>query len=145
MCPNVDWEQVLKEHKERVEKETSERIKRLKRQEEKRKSLALYTECKTFLESNEQNWEKRRYEREQEQRRKNRLLVAEKKHEELKERLKQMRLEEELNEKMNLLPEPEREKLITEENLERRKEIAETRKSLWKLRNKENKYKKSSD
>ena len=45
---------------------------------------------------------------------------------------------------MNLLPEPERERLIREENLERRKEIGETKKSLWKLRTKENKFKTSS-
>jgi len=118
---NVDWEKVLKEHKERVEKETYERISKLKKHEAKHKSWALYTECKTFLESNEKNWEKRRYEREKEQKRKCRLFVAEKKREELKEKLKLRRLEENLNEKMNLLPEPERERLIREENLERRK------------------------
>ena len=40
---NVDWEKVLTEHKERVEKETSERIRKLEKQEAKHKSWALYT------------------------------------------------------------------------------------------------------
>ena len=109
-------------YKEKNEEEDDvESSSKLKKQEAKHKSWALYTECKTFLESNEKNWEKRRYEREQEQKRKCRLFVAEKKREELKEKLKLRRLEENLNEKMNLLPEPERERLIREENLERRK------------------------
>ena len=54
-----DWEKGLKEHVDRVEKETSMRKKQLKKKKEfKEKRWQLYRECKRFLEENDKNWEK---------------------------------------------------------------------------------------
>ena len=53
-----DWEEVIKSHREKLEKETLEREKRIEKVEIKERSWALYKECKEFLERNEKNWEK---------------------------------------------------------------------------------------
>ena len=71
-----DWEQVLKNHKEKIEKQTQEKQKRIADAEIKKKSWELYKECKIFLEENERNWEKLRVEREVENKKKERLYVA---------------------------------------------------------------------
>ena len=83
----TDWDKVLSEHKEKLERETEERTKQLEKQAAKEKSWELYRECKNFLETNEKEWMKRRLEREQEQKRTERLQIAEQKREELKEKI----------------------------------------------------------
>ena len=80
-------DKVLSEHKERLERETEERTKQLEKQAAKENSWELYRECKNFLEANEKEWMKRKLEREQGQRRTERLQLAEQKREELKEKI----------------------------------------------------------
>ena len=73
---NRDWEKVLIDHREKLEKETRDREKKIERKEIKEKSWALYIECKRLLEENEKNWEKAKKERELEEKRKYRLEIA---------------------------------------------------------------------
>ena len=56
----TDWDEVLKQHKERLEKEVEEKKNRLERQEIKEKSWALYRECKDFIENNDKHWEEKK-------------------------------------------------------------------------------------
>ena len=91
-----------------MQKEVEEKKNRLERQEIKEKSWELYIECKRFLEANEKNWEKHRIEREQELKRKERLQLARYKQEKIKEKARERKLEKEIIEGLNKLPEKER-------------------------------------
>ena len=71
-----DWDKILKDHIEELEKETKEREERIQSKEMKEKSWQLYKECKKFLEENDKNWEKLRNEREKEEKRRQRLHIA---------------------------------------------------------------------
>ena len=93
----------------------------------------LYKECKKFLETNERNWEQRRIERELEMKKKERLSIADNKREKLKEKVRERKLAEEISNKMNKLPVKERNRLNQEEEINRRQELVETKKSLQKL------------
>ena len=135
----IDWDKHLKEHRERLELEASQREKRLEKKSMKQKSWELYIECKNFLEQNEKNWEKTKLEREQERRKMERLSKANKQQEELRTRVKERKLEKERAQKLEELPTLKRNELLLEEEREKRKEIIETKKNLWKLRNKEKK------
>ena len=99
-----DWEQVLKHHKEKLEKEKQDKENRIRDEEIEKKSWELYTECKMFLEENEKNWEKLRTERELENKKKERLYVARCKQEQVKERVKERKLEKEIQEGLSKLP-----------------------------------------
>ena len=135
----TDWDKVLKEHHERLEKETEARIAQLKKQTAKIKSWELYVECKNFLEENHKSWEQRKRERETEIKRKERLRIGEEKREKIKEKVRERNLEKEIEDKMQKLPAKERNKIIIEEELRRKQDLAETKKTLWKLRSRENK------
>ena len=141
----TDWDKVLEEHKIRLETETAERTARLQKQEAKQKSWQLYVECKTYLENNEKNWELRRIERETEMKKKQRLSKANEQREKLLEKVRERKLQEEISNKIMELPETERIKLEKEEERNRRQDIIETKKSLWKLRTKEKKYEKETE
>merc|ERR1712208_111553 len=82
----VDWDKVIKEHKERLELEVITK---------KEKHFELYRECKQFLEHNDKNWENRKIERELEMKRKERIHLGEAKKEIIKEKVKKRKLEEE--------------------------------------------------
>ena len=100
----VDWDKVLKDHKERLENETKEREERLEKKEIKEKSWELYKECKIFLENNEKNWEKLRNEREIEMKRKERLARAREQQEITREKVREKKLEKEIREGIVKLP-----------------------------------------
>ena len=51
-----DWNKVLTEHRERIQREETEKNQRLERQRKKKESWALYTLCKNFLEENSTLW-----------------------------------------------------------------------------------------
>ena len=114
----------------------NERERKIEKKEIKEKSWELYIECKGFLESNEKNWEKHRLEREQELKRKERLQVARYKQEKMKEKARERKLEKEISEGLNKLPEKERNNIAIEEEKKRKVDLAETRKNSWKLRTK---------
>ena len=136
----VDWEKHLSEHKKRLEEETLEREKRLEKQAIKEKSWQLYRECKEYLEKNEKDWIKRKIERDNENIKLERLARAKEQQEQLRNKVRSRNLEKEIRNKLEILPNQER-KLLEEEEKKRNKlELAETKKSLWKLRNKEKKY-----
>ena len=101
---NIDKENILNDHKEKIKTEASTLKKNLEKQKIKTKSWELYRECKKFLEENEKNWEKRKFEREIEQKRKERLLIAESKKEKIKETVRKRQLEENIENKLKQLP-----------------------------------------
>ena len=78
--------------------------------------------------------------REQEIKRKERLEIANHKREALKEKVRIRKLKEKIETEMEKLPGKEKERIEQEERKERRLEIQETKKSLWKLRHKGKKY-----
>ena len=135
----VDWENRLKEHKERLEKETREREEQIKRSKIKEKSWELYRECRNFLEHNEKNWEKNRADREQERKKLERLEIARMKQENLRHKVKERKLKEKIETGMEKLPEKERTKILREEEREQRLEMIEAKKAVWKLRKKQKK------
>ena len=133
----TDWEKHLKDHYDRLEKETEKREKQIKKQKLKEASWALYRECKTFLEENETEWRKRKLERDAENKKKERLQEANAKQEKLRNRIKERTLKEEIEKGLKNLPEKERKRIEKEEEKERKIDIANTKKTLWKLRTKE--------
>ena len=139
-----DWDKVLKDHAEKLEKEAKEKAEKIKCKEIKEKSWELYRECKKFLEENEKNWEKLKIERETEEKRKWRLQIARKQQEDTRKRIKEKKLQEEITESLKKLPDKERKELLQEEKRKRNLEIAETKRNLWKLRAKEKKYEKNN-
>ena len=72
-----------------------------------------------------------------EKKRKERLQIAEEKKEQILEKVKKRKLEEEIEEKLQELPKCEREKIEIQERKQRRLDLIDKKKSLWKLRNKE--------
>ena len=58
----VDWDKVLREHKERIENEENDKNNKLEQQSKKVDSWKLYNLCKVFLEENSTHWNKRRLE-----------------------------------------------------------------------------------
>jgi len=132
----VDWDKVIKEHKERLELEVITKKEKLEKKAKKEKHFELYRECKQFLEHNDKNWENRKIERELEMKRKERIHLGEAKKEIIKEKVKKRKLEEEIDTKLKQLPNTEKEKLEREEKIQQRLDLIDTKKSLWKLRNK---------
>ena len=64
-------------------------------------------------------------------------MIGEKKREQVKEKVRQRELEKELEKKLDMLPIKEREKIVIEEERKRLRDLAETKKNLWKFRSKE--------
>ena len=141
----VDWEKVLQEHQERVEKETKERQERIKKKEIKEKSWHLMRLCNEFLERNEKNWEKERKDREIERKRQDRLQVAKEKQEEIRQKVKERQLEKDIEEGLKKIPTEKRKEMIMEEERKERIELVESKKRLWSLRKKEKKINEKSD
>ena len=140
-----DWEEVIKSHREKLEKETLEREKRIEKVEIKERSWALYKECKEFLERNEKNWEKARLDRELEEKKRERLSRARTKQEQIREKVKIRKLEKEIAEGIEKLPMKERNRLEIENERKRKLEIIETKKNLWKWRGKGKKLEKENE
>ena len=103
-----DWDQHLKEHKERLEAEITLRENKIKKSEIKEKSWQLYKESKKFLEENEKEWEKRRIEREIETKKIERIAVAKAKQENLRNKIKERKLADEIKTSMSKLPQTEK-------------------------------------
>ena len=136
---NIDWDKVLKDHQENLEKEIRQRKETFEQRDKKLKHWELYKECKMFLEDNDKNWQNKKIERDLERKRKERLDIVEKKREKVKEKVQKRKLEEEIRNKMNILPTKEREKIERDEKRKERLDLIETKKSLWKFRSKEKK------
>ena len=136
---NRDWEQLIKSHGEKLEKETVEKEGKIEKIEIEEQSWALYRECKDYLERNEKNWEKARIDRELEEKKRERLSIARAKQEQMREKVKIRQLEKEIEKGIEKLPTKDRNKIEADEERKREIEIKETRKNLWKWRNKEKK------
>ena len=134
-----DWEQVLREHRERIEREETEKNNLLERKAKKEDSWNLYNLCKNFLEENSEHWRKRREQQIEENSRLERLERAKAKSIEarIKERTKVW--EKKLQEGLEKVPQNEKAKLESEQKAENLKELRTAKQSLWKLRSKEQK------
>ena len=119
----TDWEKHLKEHYERLEEETNKRLKQLEKQKMKQKSWELYRECKNYLENNDPNWKQKKEERELEMKKKERLSVANEKQEKLRNKIKERKLQEEIEKGLKQLPANEQNKISEEEKRKERLEI----------------------
>ena len=137
----VDWEMRLQEHRDRLEKERLERKQRFEKQEMKIRSWALHKECKQFLEENEKNWKLKREERLLEEKKQERMAIIKSKQENIRLKVQERKLKEEITKKVENLPYREQERIEKEEEKQRRKELIATKKSLWQLRSKERQYK----
>ena len=135
-----NWEQLLANHKERLENEALEKEKEIEDKEIKEKSWELYNQCKDYLEKNEKNWTKRKLERELEMKRKERLQIARKKQDDVRSKVKERKLEKDIAEGLEKLPNKERNKIEAEEQRKKNLDLAETKKQLWKLRSKSKKF-----
>ena len=103
-------------------------------------SWKLYRECKSFLEESETEWKKRKLERDLQNKKKERIQVANSKQEQLRQKVQERKLQEEIEKGLKKLPTNERKKLLDEEEKRNRLEINETKKTLWKLRSREKKF-----
>ena len=131
----IDWEEKLRNHKEKIEKETEERERRLKRKEDKEKSWELYRLCKNYLEENSEDWGKRKMKRIEDKNRQERLQLAK-----CKQKKGQINfIKEKIEIGMKSIPLEERKKMEENEKKEERLEIQKTKQDLWKLRRKEKK------
>ena len=131
----IDWEEKLRNHKEKIEKETEERERRLKRKEDKEKSWELYRLCKNYLEENSEDWGKRKMKRIEDKNRQERLQLAK-----CKQKKGQINfIKEKIEIGMERIPLEERKKMEENEKKEERLEIQKTKQDLWKLRRKEKK------
>ena len=64
--PERDWDQVIREHKEEIERQENMRTNRLKIKEQKEQAWALNKLCREFLNENHNKWAERESKREQE-------------------------------------------------------------------------------
>ena len=133
--PERDWDQVIREHKEEIERQENMRTNRLKIKEQKEQAWALNKLCREFLNENHNKWAERESKREQERLRILRLEKAgikgrKAKLEELKKNVKKG---------MEKLPPLEREQLEREEKNQKLKELQTLKKDLWTLKRYENK------
>ena len=130
-----EWDKMLKEHREQIEKEEREKMARLEKQKKKEDSWELYRICKEFLEENSTEWEQRRKEREKEQERVERITRARN-----KTRTAQLKLlRKNVDEGIKRLPTKDREQMENEEKRKEREQLKQTKQDLWKLRKKEKK------
>ena len=120
-----DWEKVLKEDEDRIEKETLMRKKQLEKKEIKEKSWQLYRECKRFLEENDENWQKEKEKRDME-----RLQTSRIKQEKLRNKIKERKLEKDIEEGLRKIPPNLRKEMQETDERENRIEIIETKKNL---------------
>ena len=140
-----DWDKVLTEHRERIEREEHERRTRLEKQRKKKESWALYTLCKNFLEENSTFWKRLKEKQIEENKRLERLEKARNKTREARNKVENNKWEEKLREGLSKVT---RKDVEDEEKLNNKNEKIELRKAkenLWKLRNKENKLEETQE
>ena len=133
----VNWEEHLENHRIYLEEEARIRNERLNKKEIKEKSWELYKRCQNFLEENDKDWERRRNEREIEKKKQERLSLANTKQERIRQKVKEIKLEEDIKKDLAKLPPKRRNEIEQEEERKRKQDLIETKKSLWKLRGKE--------
>ena len=130
-----NWNEKIREYRENIVKEEQEKTEKMETENKIEESWELYDLCKQFLEENSKDWEKRKVERELE---KARLLRIERARIKTKNaKLNQLRKNVLIGEQK--LPENEREKINSDEKKNRRLDLQQTKRDLWKLRKKEKK------
>merc|ERR1712208_80929 len=130
-----DWNKVLQDRKERIEKEEATLAARLRIKDRKEKGWELRKVCKELLEHGDQDWNKRKEKEQEEEARLTRLRKAREKG----TRSGQRELQKKQDNRIGMLPKETQKKLEQELERTRIKELKQTRESLWKLRKKEQK------
>ena len=92
----LDWDEELQKHLEKLENEYLESQEKLEMNDRNKNAWALWEECKTMLEDNEESWIRKKTERKLEIERKERLSVARSKQTSLKEKILERKLENEV-------------------------------------------------
>ena len=114
-----------------LSKQEQFKMERLEIQQEKEKAWALRRLCHKFLIENDKNWEKRKLEKIEEQER----IERKEKQAILSRNAKIRHIEKKIEIGMQKIPEKDRKEILTQE----KKETAQIKQDLWKLRNKEKK------
>ena len=130
---------VLKDRKERIEKEERELNMKLEKARLKHEGWKLYSLCKEFLETNNKFWKKRREQQLEENNRNERLEKARAKARETRTRIENKEWEQRLEEGLEKVPLSEREQAERTAVKQEKLELKKAKENLWKLRNKENK------
>ena len=130
-----DWNKMLQERKEMIEKEEITLAARLRVKERKEKGWELWKVCKELLEHMNDDWNKRKEKEQEEEARLTRLRIAREKG----TRSGQRELERKQKERIQLLPKETQKKLEQEQEKARLQELKQAKESLWKLRKKEQK------
>ena len=133
--PDLDWDRVIREHREQLEREQTEYNNRMKGKDDREQSWELNRLCRKYLEENDKKWAERKVKREQELARTLRLEKTGIKGRQAK--LAEIR--KNIEKGMNMLPEVEKEKIEKEENKKRKLELQAIKKDLWTLKRYEKK------
>ena len=133
--PELEWDKIIREHREKIEQEQKEITEELNIIEKKEQSWELTKLCHEFLEENNEKWAKRKEKREQDNARVLRLEKAGIKGRNAK--LEELR--KNVRKGMERLPEIERQKIEKEENKRKNAELHAIKKDLWTLKRYENK------
>ena len=134
-----DWNQVLREHRERIEREELELNERLEKQRKKKESWALYTLCKNYLEENNNFWKRLKEKQNEENKRIERIEKARIKAREARNKYENKEWEQRLQEGLEKVPRQERDRVEEMNARQENLELKTAKEKLWKLRNKENK------
>ena len=136
-----DWEQMLAEMKQRLELEERNRIELLELQNKKKQGWELYKLCKSFLEQNDDRWNKRKEKEQEEKDRIERLEKAMQKGTLARQKL----LEKEQERRIRKLPREIQLEMELEQRTEETKELKRAKESLWKLRKAESKLEQTQE
>ena len=138
-----DWDKVLREHKERIEQEEREKNIRLENKRKKIESWKLYNLCKEFLEQNNNSWKKRREQQIEEIARMERLEKAKNKMFQARRNQQNKEWEQKIQQGLSLLPINVRQEQEKLEIKQQKEELRTTKTSLWKLKSREDKLRKT--
>ena len=125
-----DWNRMLQERKEMIEKEEITLAARLRVKERKEKGWEIWKVCKELLEQMNDDWNKRKEKEQEEEARLTRLKIAREKG----TRSGQRELERKQNKRIQLLPKETQKKLEQELEKVRLKELKRAKENLWKLK-----------
>ena len=133
-----DWEQVLRNHRERIQKEEQEITARMELKKKKENSWELYRLSKKFLTENNEKWNRRKEKEQEEISRLERLEQA--RNQGIKTRLKLLGKEQE--KRISEIPSQIMEQVELEQKKQETLELKRAKESLWRLRKTEKNWNK---
>ena len=134
-----DWNKVLREHKESIEREQRILNENLQNKRKKEESWQLYNLCKKYLEENNRSWQKRREQQEEERTKVERLEKARTKMLIARNKQQNKKWNDKIQQGLSILPTETQKQVRDQEIAKEREELRTMKTNLWKLRSKENK------